>query len=261
MPRLEWDQIGERLFETGVDRGVLYPAQNGAYPKGVAWNGITAVNENPSGAEPTALYADNIKYLTLMSAEEYKYTLEAYMYPDEFAACDGSASLVPGVTIRQQKRVPFGLCYRTLIGNDTDGQEHGYKLHLIYGGLASPSQKDHKTVNDNPDAATMSWEVDTTPVTVPNHKPTSVIEIDSTTLTAEKLAKLEAVLYGGDYTALSAQPDDWSTNYKNYYEKSGDTYKPVAGESAPEWSTGKYYSGNDARLPLPAELISILTAS
>lgn len=260
MPRLIWDQTGERCYETGVDRGVIYPSVNGAYPKGAAWNGITAVNENPSGAEPTSLYADNIKYLTLMSAEDYKYTLEAYMYPDEFAACDGSASLVPGVTIRQQNRVPFGLCYRTLIGNDADGQEHGYKLHLIYGGLASPSQKDHKTVNNNPDATPMSWEVDTTPVAVPGYKPTSVVEIDSTTLTKEQLEKLENILYG-DYTALSTQPEDWSTKYGDYYEKTGDAYTAISADSAPAWSAGTYYKGNDARLPLPSELISILTVN
>lgn len=260
MPRLEWDKTGERLFETGVDRGVLYPAMSGAYPKGVAWNGITAVNEAPSGAEPTALYADNIKYLTLLSAEEYKYTIEAYMYPDEFAACDGSVSISEGVVINQQKRHPFGLSYRTLIGNDADGQEHGYKLHLIYGGLASPSQKDHKTVNDNPDASTMSWKVDCTPVNVPGYKPTASIEIDSTKIPAEKLTKLENILYGGDYTALTQQPADWTTNYKNYFEKTGENYVPVSGSSAPTWSSGKYYSGNDARLPLPEELITILSA-
>lgn len=260
MPRLEWDKTGERFFETGVDRGVLYPSVSGAYPKGVAWNGITAVNESPSGAEPTALYANNIKYLTLMSAEEYGYTLEAYMYPEEFEKCDGSVAIAKGVNIGQQKRVPFGLCYRTLIGNDADGQDHGYKLHLIYGGLASPSQKDHKTVNDNPDATTMSWEVDTTPVEVPGYKPTASVEIDSTKIDKDKLAKLEDILYGGGYTALSTQPTDWSANYKNYYEKSGNDYVAVTGDSAPEWAENKYYVDSEARLPLPAELIQILAA-
>lgn len=260
MPRLEWDKSGERFFETGVDRTVLYPAVNGAYPKGVAWNGITAVNENPSGAEPTALYADNIKYLTLMSAETYGCTIEAYMYPDEFGQCDGSAAIAKGVTIGQQKRVPFGLSYRTLIGNDADGQEHGYKIHLVYGGLASPSQKDHSTVNDNPDATSMSWDVTNTPVEVPGYKPTASIEIDSTKIDKDKLAKLESILYGGDYTVLATQPTDWSTNYKNYYEKSGDNYVAVTGDSAPAWATNKYYSDNDARLPMPAELIELLAA-
>lgn len=260
MPRLEWDKTGERFYETGVDRGVLYPSVGGAYPKGVAWNGITAVNENPSGAEPTALYADNIKYLTMMSAEEYGYTLEAYMYPEEFEQCDGSAAIVKGVNIGQQKRVPFGLSYRTLIGNDADGQEHGYKIHLIYGGLASPSQKDHSTVNDNPDATSMSWEVSNTPVEVPGYKPTASITIDSTKIDKDKLTKLENILYGGDYTVLATQPEDWTTNYKNYYEKSGDNYVAVTGDSAPTWSANKYYSGNDARLPMPAELITILAA-
>lgn len=260
MPRLEWDKTGERFYETGVDRGVLYPSVGGAYPKGVAWNGITAVNENPSGAEPTALYADNIKYLTMMSAEEYGYTLEAYMYPEEFEQCDGSAAIAKGVNIGQQKRVPFGLSYRTLIGNDADGQEHGYKIHLIYGGLASPSQKDHSTVNDNPDATSMSWEVSNTPVEVPGYKPTASITIDSTKIDKEKLTKLENILYGGDYTVLASQPEDWSTNYKNYYEKSGNDYVAVTGDSAPAWSANKYYSGNDARLPMPAELIQLLAA-
>lgn len=260
MPRLEWDKTGERFYETGVDRGVLYPSVGGAYPKGVAWNGITAVNENPSGAEPTALYADNIKYLMMMSAEEYGYTLEAYMYPEEFEQCDGSAAIAKGVNIGQQKRVPFGLSYRTLIGNDADGQEHGYKIHLIYGGLASPSQKDHSTVNDNPDATSMSWEVSNTPVEVPGYKPTASITIDSTKIDKDKLTKLENILYGGDYTVLATQPEDWTTNYKNYYEKSGDNYVAVTGDSAPTWSANKYYSSNDARLPMPAELITILAA-
>lgn len=260
MPRLEWDKTGERLFETGVDHAVLYPSLNGAYPKGVAWNGITAVNETPSGAEPTALYANNIKYLTLMSAEEYGLTIEAYMYPEEFAQCDGSAAIAKGVTIGQQKRVPFGLSYRTLIGNDADGQEHGYKIHLVYGGLASPSQKDHSTVNDNPDATSMSWDVTNTPVEVPGYKPTASIEIDSTKIDKDTLTKLESILYGGDYTVLATQPTDWSTNYKNYYEKSGDNYVAVTGDSAPAWATNKYYSNNDARLPMPAELIELLAA-
>lgn len=260
MPRLEWDKTGERFYETGVDRGVLYPSVGGAYPKGVAWNGITAVNENPSGAEPTALYADNIKYLMMMSAEEYGYTLEAYTYPEEFEQCDGSAAIAKGVNIGQQKRVPFGLSYRTLIGNDADGQEHGYKIHLIYGGLASPSQKDHSTVNDNPDATSMSWEVSNTPVEVPGYKPTASITIDSTKIDKDKLTKLENILYGGDYTVLATQPEDWTTNYKNYYEKSGDNYVAVTSDSAPAWSANKYYSGNDARLPMPAELIKILAA-
>lgn len=195
--KIEWDKTGERLFETGIDHGVLYPqATGGTYPKGVAWNGLTAVTESPSGAEPTPLYADNIKYLNLMSVEEFGFTIEAYMYPDEFAECNGEGSLVQGVTIGQQKRKAFGMSYRTLIGNDVDGDSHGYKLHLIYGALAAPSEMARNTVNDNPEAATMSWECSTTPVTVDKFKPTSHIIIDSTKADPTKLAALEKKLYG-----------------------------------------------------------------
>lgn len=195
--KIEWDKTGERLFETGIDHGVLYPqAAGGTYPKGVAWNGLTAVTESPSGAEPTPLYADNIKYLNLMSVEEFGFTIEAYMYPDEFAECNGEGSLVQGVTIGQQKRKAFGMSYRTLIGNDVDGDSHGYKLHLIYGALAAPSEMARNTVNDNPEAATMSWECSTTPVTVDKFKPTSHIIIDSTKADPTKLAALEKKLYG-----------------------------------------------------------------
>ena len=197
MSRITWDNTGERLYETGVKMGVLYPIQSdGAYSKGVAWNGLTAVTESPSGAEATALYADDIKYLNLMSNEEFGATIEAYTYPDEFAECDGSASLAKGVTIGQQKRKTFGLCYRTSLGNDVDGTDHGYKLHLVYGCLAAPSEKPYSTINDSPEAITFSWEVSTTPVNVANFKPTSQITIDSTKANAEKLAALEDVLYG-----------------------------------------------------------------
>ena len=204
--KIEWDKTGERLFETGIDHGVLYPqAAGGTYPKGVAWNGLTAVTESPSGAEPTPLYADNIKYLNLMSVEEFGFTIEAYMYPDEFAECNGEGSLVQGVTIGQQKRKAFGMSYRTLIGNDVDGDSHGYKLHLIYGALAAPSEMARNTVNDNPEAATMSWECSTTPVTVDKFKPTSHIIIDSTKVDPTKLAALEKKLYG-DNVAEAALP-------------------------------------------------------
>lgn len=204
--KIEWDKTGERLFETGIDHGVLYPqAAGGTYPKGVAWNGLTAVTESPSGAEPTPLYADNIKYLNLMSVEEFGFTIEAYMYPDEFAECNGEGSLVQGVTIGQQKRKAFGMSYRTLIGNDVDGDSHGYKLHLIYGALAAPSEMARNTVNDNPEAATMSWECSTTPVTVDKFKPTSHIIIDSTKADPTKLAALEKKLYG-DNVAEAALP-------------------------------------------------------
>lgn len=204
--KIEWDKTGERLFETGIDHGVLYPqAAGGTYPKGVAWNGLTAVTESPSGAEPTPLYADNIKYLNLMSVEEFGFTIEAYIYPDEFAECNGEGSLVQGVTIGQQKRKAFGMSYRTLIGNDVDGDSHGYKLHLIYGALAAPSEMARNTVNDNPEAATMSWECSTTPVTVDKFKPTSHIIIDSTKADPTKLAALEKKLYG-DNVAEAALP-------------------------------------------------------
>ena len=196
MSKLVWDTTGERYYETGVKKGVLYVQTSGAYPKGVAWNGLTAVTESPSGAEATALYADDIKYLNLMSNEEFGATIEAYTYPDEFAACDGSAALVDGVMIGQQKRSAFGLCYRTALGNDTDGSDYGYKLHLVYGCQAAPSEKAYATINDSPEAITFSWEVTTTPVEVTGHKPTSCITIDSTKVDAEKLAALEDILYG-----------------------------------------------------------------
>ena len=196
MAKIEWDKTGERLYETGVKNGVLYVQEGGAYPKGVAWNGLTAVTESPSGAEATPLYADDIKYLNLLSAEEFGATIEAYTYPDEFAECDGSASLADGVMIGQQARKTFGLCYRTAIGNDIDGNDHGYKLHIIYGALAAPTEKAYATINDSPEAITFSWEVTTTPVNVTGAKPTASITIDSTKATPEKLAALEKILYG-----------------------------------------------------------------
>lgn len=198
MSKLVWDQTGERLYETGVKMGVLYVQEAGAYPKGVAWNGLTAVTESPSGAEPTALYADDTKYLNLMSNEEFGGTIEAYTYPEEFGVCDGTAALAEGVYLGQQPRKTFGLCYRTVIGNDTENNDHGYKLHLIYGALASPSEKAYNTINDSPEAITFSWEFSTTPVSVNGFKPTSCITIDSTKVDAEKLATLEAALYGSE---------------------------------------------------------------
>ena len=222
MFKLTWDQTGERLYETGVKMGVLYPqAAGGTYPKGVAWNGLTAVTESPSGAEPTPLYADDIKYLNLMSAEEFGATVEAYTYPDEFAECDGSASLADGVSIGQQSRKAFGLCYRTVLGNDVDNNDYGYKLHLIYGALAAPSEKSYATINDSPEAITFSWSVTTTPVNVTGFKPTSCVTIDSTKVDKDKLAALEAILYG--------------TN-----------------------GTGEGNTGTEARLPLPDEIAEIM---
>lgn len=197
MPKIKWDQTGERYYETGVSKGVLYPYANNAYAKGVAWNGLINVSESPEGAEATPLYADNIKYLNLMSAEEFKATIEAYTYPDEFAACNGEASLEEGVSIGQQKRSQFGLSYQTKIGNDVDS-ELGYKIHLVYGALAAPSEKAYATVNDSPEAITFSWEISTTPVEVPGFKPTASLVIDSTKVNKEKLAQFEAMLYGDE---------------------------------------------------------------
>ena len=209
MSKIVWDQTGERLYETGVKQGVLYIPASGVYSKGVAWNGLTAVTESPSGAEATALYADDIKYLNLMSNEEFGCTIEAYTYPDEFAACDGSASLAKGVSIGQQPRKTFGLCYRTTLGNDTDGNNYGYKLHMVYGCLAAPSEKAFSTINDSPEAITFSWEVSTTPVNVAGHKPTAHLEIDSTKADPVKLAALEKILYGdSDTEARLPLPDE-----------------------------------------------------
>lgn len=198
MSRIKWDQIGERLFETGVDRGVLYVRDDGDYDGGVPWNGLTGITEAPSGAESNAQYADNIKYLNLISAEEFGGTIEAYTYPDEFAVCDGTAEPIPGLKLGQQPRKTFGLSYRTILGNDTDLNNYGYKLHLVYGALAAPSEKPYATVNDSPEAITFSWGFTTTAVEVEGHKPTSIITIDSTKIDSEALADLEDVLYGNE---------------------------------------------------------------
>lgn len=223
MSKLVWDKTGERLYETGIKNGVLYvQSESGTYPTGVAWNGLTAITESPSGAETTALYADDIKYLNLMSNEEFGATIEAYTYPEEFAECDGSKELVGGVMIGQQARKTFGLCYRTALGNDTEGNDHGYKLHIIYGALAAPSEKAYSTINDSPEAITFSWEITTTPVNVTGAKPTASIVIDSTKADPTKLAALEDILYGKD------------------------------GDSG---------SGTGPRLPLPDEIKTLMTAS
>ena len=224
MSKLVWDKTGERYYETGVKNGVLYPIQpNGTYSKGVAWNGLTAVTESPSGAENTPLYADDIKYLNLVSAEEFGATVEAYTYPDEFAECDGSASIADGVMIGQQARKIFGMSYKTTVGNDVDGNSHGYKLHLIYGATASPSEKAYATINDSPEAITFSWEIATTPVNVTGFKPTASLVIDSTKADPVKLASLEEILYGKDPTNEGAS------------------------------------DGVDPRLPLPDEIATIMT--
>lgn len=222
MSKLVWDKTGERLYETGIKNGVLYVQdESGTYPTGVAWNGLTAITESPSGAEATALYADDIKYLNLMSNEEFGATIEAYTYPEEFAECDGSKELVSGVMIGQQARKTFGLCYRTALGNDTEGNDHGYKLHIIYGALAAPSEKAYSTINDSPEAITFSWEITTTPVNVTGAKPTASIVIDSTKADPTKLTALEDILYGKD------------------------------GDSG---------SGTGPRLPLPDEIKTLMTA-
>lgn len=199
---LTWDVTGQRLFETGVQQCALYPVgTDGTYPLGVAWSGVTNISEKPTGAEATALYADNIKYLNLISNEDFEASIEAYMYPEEFEQCDGTATIATGVTIGQQKRKAFGLAYKTIIGNDTDGNDHGYKLHLIYGATAAPSEKAYATVNDSPEAITFSWELKTTPVSVNGFKPTACVTIDSTKADATKLTELEKILYGSEEAA------------------------------------------------------------
>ena len=212
MSKLVWDVVGERNYETGVSKGVLYPMVSGAYPKGVAWSGLTTVTETASGAEATPLYADNIKYLNLMSVEELGGTIEAYTAPDAFGACDGTAELTAGVSIGQQPRQTFGLAYQTILGNDTENNNHGYKIHLIYGALASPTERSYATVNDSPEAMTMSWEFSTTPVSVTGFEPTSLVVIDSTKVDAEKLAAFEAIIYGSeDQEARLPLPNEVAT--------------------------------------------------
>lgn len=259
--RLLWDQVGERLFETGVDNGVLYPINNSnEYKPGVAWNGLTAVNESPSGAEPTALYADNVKYLNLMSAETFGATIEAYTYPDEFAACDGSATIAKGATIGQQPRKTFGFCYRTLIGNDIVGQDYGYKLHLVYGCLASPSEQSNATVNESPEAKTFSWSISTTPVNVTGFKATSHLVVDSTVVDEDKLTALENILYGQDVADFDA-----SKTYEvgDLVKHETKTYKCiVAVETPAEWNASDWEESDAdiARLPLPNEVATLLAA-
>lgn len=213
MSILKWDQTGERKYYTGVDRGVIYPmGSTGAYEQGVAWNGLISVTESPSGAEPTALYANNRKYGNLYSAEEFGGTIEAYMYPDEFAVCDGSATLAPGVKIGQQKRKAFGLTYRNSIGNDVDGTAYGYEIHIVYDAMVSPSEKTHTTINDSPEAETMSWEFTTTPVEIEGFDPSAHISFKSTDVPEDKLAALEALLYGSaDAEAKLPLPDEIAT--------------------------------------------------
>lgn len=209
---LEWDKTGERTYETGVNSVALYVMNDeGKYGDGVAWNGVTGITESPSGAETTSLYADDIKYLTLLSAEEYGITIEAYGSPEEFDACDGTAELSKGVSIGQQSRKKFGLAYKTRLGNDVKGTDYGYKLHIVYGALASPSEKGHSTINDSPEAITLSWEASTTPINVTDHKPTACVTIDSTKIAPEKLQKIEAALFGGEAKPKLLLPDEIKT--------------------------------------------------
>lgn len=198
MAKVKWDQIGERFYETGVDRGVIYPLVDGAYNNGEGWNGLSAITESPSGAEPTPLYANNHKYVELMSTEEFGFTIEAYTYPDAFGKCNGEAELAKGVSVTQQSREPFGLTYRNLVGNDVKKNAYGYKLHLIYGAMAAPAEKSHNTINEDPEVDPMSWECTTTPVETDGFEPTAHIVIDSTKVDAAKLAALEEILYGKD---------------------------------------------------------------
>lgn len=217
---LTWDNEGQRLYETGVKKVVLYLKEEKTtdqkpYGKGVAWNGVTSISESPSGAESTPLYANDRKYLNLISNEEYSASIEAYTYPDEFAECDGSAELAVGVSIGQQPRKEFGYCYRTTLGNDTDGTEHGYKLHLVYNCLAAPSEKSYGTINDSPEAITFSWDISTTPVEVTGNKPTATVTIDSTKVKKEKLTALEEILYGKTGTAPRLPlPDELAELFK-----------------------------------------------
>ena len=208
MSKLIWDEEGKKTYETGVSKGVLYVKEGAEYGAGVVWNGLTAVTESPSGAEATPLYADNIKYLNLIANEEFGATIEAYTYPDEFGVCDGSAELAPGVVIGQQGRKTFGLSYVTKLGNDTDGADHGYKIHLVYGCTAAPSERAYATVNESPEAITFSWELTTVPVPVAGHKPTAILTIDSTKVDKTKLATLEEKLYGGTSSAELPTPDE-----------------------------------------------------
>lgn len=259
---LTWDDMGNKLYEIGTDRGVLYPQDtDGSYPKGVAWNGLRGVTESPSGAEATKLYANNGNYCTLYSAEEMAATITAYTYPTEFEACDGSASVANGVTIGQQTRKAFGLSYRTLVGNDTEGQDHGYKIHLLYGAKASPSEKGYTTISDSPEAIEFSWETTTTPVPVTNNQPTSTLVIDSLKISAVALKSIEDILYGSGPVKLMEQPSDWAENYANYF-KLDSTGQYIALTSAEEFDGDTFYkNGVAGRLPLPDEIIEIVLSA
>lgn len=265
MAELFWDKTAEHLYETGTDHGVVYPADdNGAYPKGYAWNGITGWTESPSGADETALYADNIKYLSLRSAEEFGATLTAYTYPDAFAKLDGSDAPVEGMKIYQQARRSFGLSIRTLIGNDVKSNDYGYMLHLVYGLTASPSERSYSTVNDSPEAIEFSWELSSVPASVTGYKPTSVITVDSTKVNPAYLRNLERVLYGTTAGDVYDPTEDTTVDSeKTYYKLENGSYTAVTTETGDNPKTNGWYekvtlTDTDARLPLPDEVISIL---
>lgn len=268
MSKIKWDQIGEKRFKTGVDHGVLYPQKGGAYPKGVAWNGLTAVNKTPSGAEDNKLYADNMQYLNLKSAETLGLTIECYMYPDEWAECNGESELANGVFLGQQRRNTFGFSYRNKLGNDTEGEDYGFEINLVYGCSASPSEQSNQTINDSPEAATFSYEVSTTPVNVSGmgpdgkpYKPAASITIDSTKVSREKLTELEEILYGKDGTYVKTTDTDMVSN-KKYYELINGNYVETKDTA---FTAGKdYYDCTvepvDGRLPLPDEIKELFAA-
>lgn len=262
MAKIKWDQIGQRFYKTGVDHGVLYPQKNGQYPKGVAWNGLTTITKSPSGAEDNKLYADNMQYLNMKSAEILGMTIECYFYPDEWAECNGETSLSEGVTIGQQRRNTFGLSYRNKIGNDIEGDDYGFELNLVYGCSATPSEQSNQTINDSPEAATFSYEISTTPINVSGmgpdgkpYKPTACITIDSTKIEREKMVMLEEILYGTD-SVYTESLDTSFTDGKDYYEFVNGEYVKTEDETYD--SSKEYYEltkeGKDGRLPLPDEI-------
>lgn len=265
MSKLQWDAVGDRLYETGTEKGVVYPQVGAAYPAGVAWNGLTGFQESPDGGDATDIWADNSKYLSIRARENFKATITAYTYPDEFAACDGSAMPVPGVVLGQQTRKPFGFSCRTAVGNDTEFEDFGYKIHLVYGATVSPSSKDYKTINDSPEAIEFSWELSANPVNVTGYKPTAHLIIDSTkfktTADKAKLQKIEDMIYGCDTAYYFPTTDTAKQADKTYYTKSGDEYTAFTGDAFVAGTT--YYEECDgtARLPLPDEIIDILTAA
>lgn len=268
MALIKWDQIGEKKYKTGVDHGVLYPQKNGAYPKGVAWNGLTSVNKTPSGAEDNKLYADNMQYLNLKSAETLGLTIECFMYPDEWAECNGESELAEGVFLGQQRRNTFGFSYRNKLGNDTEGEDYGFEINLVYGCSASPSEQSNQTINDSPEAATFSYEVSTTPVNVSGvgpdgkpYKPAASITIDSTKVSREKLTDLEEILYGKEGVYTKTTDTDMQTG-KDYYELVNGHYVKTTDTS---FTDGKdYYEETtapvDGRLPLPDEIKALFAA-